>query len=241
MLAVYKITCEPTGKIYIGKDSFFPRRFVEHKYHLRKGSHCNSYLQRAWNKYGEESFKFEKIQEASNREELALLELYWIELLNSHHKTIGYNQVVGLGSACMEKTEETKWKISKSLKGRKVPRDVVDKIARTQWKKLYQYLPDGTFIKEYPSVKSCCEENGFTSCTITENCRGKTRLVYGFKFSYEPLDEVVIRPVKTDYAKRKPLTRVSDGKHYRGTVEAMNDNNINHKKLMSLIESGEFI
>lgn len=59
---IYKITCTPTGKIYIGSANNLSQRISTHKYTLRKGNHINKYLQNAWNKYGEDKFRFEVLE-----------------------------------------------------------------------------------------------------------------------------------------------------------------------------------
>lgn len=56
---VYKITCLPTGKFYIGSAMQFSPRWSLHKVQLRQGKHHSPYLQNAWNKHGPDAFKFE--------------------------------------------------------------------------------------------------------------------------------------------------------------------------------------
>jgi len=43
---------------YIGSSYNIKKRFTTHKNELRKNRHHSQYLQNAWNKYGEDSFKF---------------------------------------------------------------------------------------------------------------------------------------------------------------------------------------
>lgn len=56
---IYKITNRESGKFYIGSSQNLEKRFRGHKNKLRRNAHNNIYLQRAWNKYGENAFKFE--------------------------------------------------------------------------------------------------------------------------------------------------------------------------------------
>lgn len=59
---VYKITCVTTGKVYVGSAArSFRRRFQDHRYNLRAGTHHTIRLQRAYNKYGADAFSFEVI------------------------------------------------------------------------------------------------------------------------------------------------------------------------------------
>lgn len=56
---VYKITNVLTNNCYIGSSSRIFYRWITHKGALNKNQHINKHLQRAWNKYGKENFKFE--------------------------------------------------------------------------------------------------------------------------------------------------------------------------------------
>lgn len=58
-IGIYKITNTISNKFYIGSSINISNRFSSHRTSLRKNSHCNHYLQNAWNKNGEEAFKFE--------------------------------------------------------------------------------------------------------------------------------------------------------------------------------------
>lgn len=55
---IYKILNTKNGKIYIGSAVNIKERWKIHLWHLRNGTHHNRHLQRAWNKYGEETFSF---------------------------------------------------------------------------------------------------------------------------------------------------------------------------------------
>lgn len=78
MKGVYKIENLINNKIYIGSSENVERRFTDHKYLLRKNIHHSVLLQRSWNKYGEDIFKFEAIEECEN---ILEREQYWMNLL----------------------------------------------------------------------------------------------------------------------------------------------------------------
>lgn len=63
MAVIYRITNMANNKYYIGSADSFARREWQHKYDLKRGKHKNPRLQSAWNKYGEEMFVFEIIEE----------------------------------------------------------------------------------------------------------------------------------------------------------------------------------
>ncbi|MGG0177264.1 GIY-YIG nuclease family protein [Gottfriedia acidiceleris] len=69
---VYKIINKITGKYYIGQSIEIEKRFWRHKYELSQNIHHCLYLQRSWNKYGEESFIFQIYKECEKEEAVAI-------------------------------------------------------------------------------------------------------------------------------------------------------------------------
>jgi group I intron endonuclease len=59
--SVYKITCVPTGKFYIGSSVNTKKRWKAHKFQLLKGTHDSRYMQNSWDKYGKDAFSFEQV------------------------------------------------------------------------------------------------------------------------------------------------------------------------------------
>lgn len=62
---IYKIQNNVTGKVYIGCSYNIEKRWKSHLYMLRKGTHHSTKLQNSWDMYGEESFKFEILEEVA--------------------------------------------------------------------------------------------------------------------------------------------------------------------------------
>jgi hypothetical protein len=63
-----------------------------HLTNLQKNKHHSYKLQNSWNKHGEESFKFEIIEQC-NRDHILHREQYWIDYYDSFKN--GYNSTVG--------------------------------------------------------------------------------------------------------------------------------------------------
>ena len=84
-----------------------------HKKDLAKGKHHSILLQRAWDKYGEQSFKFELIEKVSNPEHLLAYEQVYLDYYKSYESERGYNicKVAGSGYG-IKWSEEAKKKIS---------------------------------------------------------------------------------------------------------------------------------
>lgn len=91
---IYSILNKENGKIYVGLSTNVDRRWKEHRSELNQGKHHNSYLQNAWNKYGESAFEF-NILEYCDEDELSEKEIFWIEYFDSNNKIKGYNQITG--------------------------------------------------------------------------------------------------------------------------------------------------
>lgn len=82
-IGIYKITCKGNNKIYIGSSKNIKYRWQVHLSELRGNRHHSTYLQRSFNKYGEESFEFSVLLEMFeyNEELLRMIEWYYIEEL----------------------------------------------------------------------------------------------------------------------------------------------------------------
>ena len=117
-MVIYCITNIINKKVYIGQTSLGEnRRWSNHKYYLRKGTHKNQHLQNAWNKYGEQSFIYSVLYTAQTKEELNQAEKDYIQKLQSYKPEIGYNLDLGGGVGRM--TEENKEKLRQRMIGNK--------------------------------------------------------------------------------------------------------------------------
>lgn len=117
--AIYKITNIINGKFYIGSAVDFDKRKKIHLYHLQKNSHHNKILQKAWNKYGIDSFVFEILEISNDRTKIIEREQYYLDLYKPYDIRIGYNICKIAGSWFGNKhTEKTKEIIRLKTKGR---------------------------------------------------------------------------------------------------------------------------
>ena len=60
---VYRIRNINNNDCYVGSAKDIDKRWYRHKYDLNRNKHGNEHLQRAWNKYGENLYVFEIIEE----------------------------------------------------------------------------------------------------------------------------------------------------------------------------------
>ena len=104
------------GKRYIGQSSQKDQqRLWEHKTHLKKGTHQNIHLQRAWNKYTESNFVIKVLKTCETIDELNKLEEKYVSMYNTMDREYGYN-IRGPGDN-KYMLKETKDRISKSKLG----------------------------------------------------------------------------------------------------------------------------
>lgn len=116
---IYRIRNIRNEKNYVGYAINFNVRWRKHRNSLKRGCHTNVYLQRAWNKYGENSFEWIIVQELPCEEKLLKnMEIYWIAFFRSFRGDgMGYNLTRGgEGNWGWEPSEECKQKNSDSHK-----------------------------------------------------------------------------------------------------------------------------
>lgn len=114
---IYTITNIIDGKIYVGLATNLYIRKLNHFIELKNRKHCNKHLQRAYNKYGKDSFLFEILVECEEKY-LCSEEHYWCNILNVHNSMYGYNTRPTHPYGKVKHSEETKKKISESHKGK---------------------------------------------------------------------------------------------------------------------------
>ena len=128
---IYIIKNKINDKVYIGSSVDIFKRWAGHKSYLNKQKHINIYLQRAWNKHGEESFEFIVVEEVEKATDLVPREQYWIDIKKSAEE--GYNIKKRADSRLgLKLSEEAKKKISEKNMGHIVTEETRKKIAMAQ-------------------------------------------------------------------------------------------------------------
>jgi group I intron endonuclease len=118
-IGIYRILCLINGKGYIGQSHNLEKREESHFYKLRKNKHHNRHLQRAFDKYGIDNFKFEILEECT-LQELNAKEKYWMNFYDATSFDKGYNiRPDPTSNRGFKHTEEAKRKIAAWGTGRK--------------------------------------------------------------------------------------------------------------------------
>lgn len=94
LCGVYCIENLINCKKYIGQSTDIIQRWKTHKTELNCNRHRNSHLQKSWNLYGEDNFKFYLLEECSE-DKLDEKEIYYIGQFNTTNGNLGYNKESG--------------------------------------------------------------------------------------------------------------------------------------------------
>jgi len=199
---IYAIINIVDQKLYIGSAVQARRRKQEHLSRLRNGNHCNTHLQGAYNKYGEENFKFVVLNKVSNIKELDKYEQIWIDTFDFNKQLYNFCKVAGNTTGRVV-TEETRKKISKKKKGRKMSdaakkkmsiaqkgrkqtQEAIDKTATAKQKRCVKIDKDTKEIIEiFASFRKAANSLGLIKAGDLISCaRGKLKTSHGFIWKY---------------------------------------------------------
>lgn len=127
---IYCIYNKVNSKRYIGSATRDKERWRAHRHQLRGNYHFSTHLQSAWNKYGEDNFEFQIVEniafEGLTNDELVKLlkkqEEYWIKEYKTTDRNFGYNSRVECDTNLgLKWPEESRKKFSESKKGKPIP------------------------------------------------------------------------------------------------------------------------
>lgn len=120
--AIYQIRNTSNNLVYVGSTKNYEKRIREHKTELIAGKHCNSRLQNAWNKYGQDCFEFSVLEIVEQIENLLVREQFWMDKIGCYTRRNGYN-IAPKAISCegVRRSEEFRENLSESRKGSKNP------------------------------------------------------------------------------------------------------------------------
>ena len=193
---IYQIVNNTTEKRYVGYASNIRQRLKGHVSDLSLKKHANNYLQKAWDKHGQNDFTFLVIEECC-KESLCLKEDYWVKILKTTNEYYGYNikptdpegkagqsletieklKIANKGKTpsalCLQRRKETQ--TSKEGKQR-----IWDSRKHIDYTKLHREkrgrkVIDNTTGKIYGSLAEVCELIGMTKGSLSRILLGKRK------------------------------------------------------------------
>lgn len=163
---IYKITNIKNGKFYIGSTTrSFKDRFNDHARDLKNNKHKNYYLQSAYNKYGDSSFKFEILEVLENNTLVLEKEQYYITTL-CISKKISYNINLEASGGNQFSSEIYKKRAQSFKKTNSIALEYAKKIKENEF--LIEDVPDKYkkrtlwFLSPRDSSKNRTKKNGYT-------------------------------------------------------------------------------
>lgn len=150
MIGIYQFRNTVNKKAYIGSSVEVTKRKENHIHSLRKGKHHNIHFQRAWDKYGEDSFEYkvlEYLDSETSTDKLLEREQYWLDKTKCYETEHGYNILRIAGSNKGHKWSlQAKENFSKIRKGLKLK--ISDETRRKlSFAKRKENLSDATVLK----------------------------------------------------------------------------------------------
>lgn len=115
---IYEIRNTKNGKVYIGSSVNIEKRWYDHSRNLEQGIHQNSYLQRSYNKWGKDAYKFTVLEECSKDKRFEKEQFYIDKFFG---KRSCYNLApLAIGGSTDKQPEEVKKRISQGVKKNKL-------------------------------------------------------------------------------------------------------------------------
>lgn len=188
-IGIYIITCTYNDKHYIGRSKDMKRRLAKHKAELKHNVHKNEHLQRAFNKYGDDYFIFDTLEEYSI-DILCSMEHYWCNVLDSHNREFGYNTLPTGPVGHTSHSEETKNKIGNMNRGRMPPNKGLH-VSEESRKRMSECKLGNTYNKGIP---------------MSEEGKQKLRIIHTGKMYHSP--------VKHSDETKKLLSEMKKGKKF---------------------------
>lgn len=223
---------------YVGQSNNIRGRWNNHRSKLKRGKHDNYIMQQIYDKKTtEDPFQYKIICECEEKDLDKLEIIIKNKLCEKYPNKICMN--IAQCGGRNNWTDEMKRKASESHKGKKIPKEVRDKITKAQkgqkrpilWKKIVQLDLDGNLIKVWNSVK---EAEEFTGCSIMYSrkaCKG---------YQWQPYEEWKKAPKgKVIYNTITPINQYEKNgtfiRSYNSIREASNITGIRHSSISNAI------
>lgn len=200
---VYCIENTLNKKVYIGSSKNIYQRLLKHFALLRHNKHENAHLQNAWNKYGEEAFRW-YVLEFCQPEKLTPTEQLCIDLFGAEYNITKIVERNILSKESRIKQGNTRRRLHAE--------------GKLEWNfkpvPIYVYDLDGKFLFMNPlGVEDTAHKLGVHASSIIRVANGTYQQCKGYRFSYkmEELKPLVITSLKQKSKYQNLRTAVSEG------------------------------
>lgn len=205
---IYKIINKVNGKYYVGSSTDIKTRWNNHRKELRRKSHDNKHMERAWHKYGGDNFQFVIIEKVSP-EQLTLAEQKHLDICKEYPKAsynMAYDAIapnrgrqaspgtrlkLSISHMGIKHTPESKLKISNSRVGVLNPFYGIGPRKAIVAGQLKRQRPvalvdaGGNVLETFPSIKVASQKLNVHSGAIYRVCSGEYKHTHGLLFRYD--------------------------------------------------------
>lgn len=195
---IYKITNVINNKIYIGSSNNVYKRKNEHFSSLKANTHCNKHLQRAYNIYGKDNFKFEIIETCKENDLLIIEQKYLDKYFDNGVTCYNENPIADKPPSQQGKipwnkgktniySKETLQKMSNLKKGIKLSENTKSKIRYTTQNKEYKTSKKVLCIEKniiFKSIKEAERVTGVNRVNISKCCNGERKTAGGYNWKF---------------------------------------------------------
>jgi len=190
---IYLIINLINNKFYVGSAKNLWQRKLTHYRDLRNNKHKNTYLQNSYNKYGSQNFIVVLLEKVESKDDLIKREQHWIDTLDACNKDIAYNICPTAESKLgLHHSEETKSKMSKSMKGIKRTDEGKKNMSIAKSNPVIQCTIDGVYIQEWENATYASKILCISNSDISRTCIHKYKYAHNFlwflKSEYEQED-----------------------------------------------------
>lgn len=245
------IHTSPNGKMYVGQTRQKPEyRWNNGNGYLSKNKHgkySQPALAHAIIKYGWDNFEHEIVASNLTKEEADNFEKLLIKKLNTMDSRYGYN--LREGGQNSEISEETRKKISETLKGNILSEETRKKMSESRKgkytgsnspcaKKVVQYDLQGNLIKIWNSIVEAERELGLTEYSISRCCNDVHTTTGGFIWRYygEELTQEYISQCNRPHNEKRVVQYSLSGELIRifdSIIQAERELGISHSHISS--------
>lgn len=198
---IYCIENTKNKKVYIGSSKNIYQRLLKHFALLRHNKHQNGHLQNAWNKYGEDVFRW-YVLEFCSEDKLTETEQLCIDLFGAEYNITRIVERNTLSEESRIKQGNTRRKLHQE--------------GKLEWNfnpvPLYVYDLDGNFLFMNPlGVKDTACKLGISASSICRVTNGTYSQCKGYRFSYklENLPPITVNSNKQNVKYQRLRTAVS--------------------------------